>query len=142
MGYRSFDPPRENAYVKGELFLEFYDLARGVIEVAATEHAVTTGIVELDALNEQYGATDMVRLINDYMLNASIKPFTMEKIKAPTLVIHAVDDTLVPLEHGHLTASRVPGAELLELPSGGHMLIDQQEKAGAEVHKFILEHTA
>ncbi len=52
MGYRTFNPPRENAYVKGELCLEFYDLARGVIAVEHSAQAVTTGIPEMDVVIE------------------------------------------------------------------------------------------
>lgn len=40
MGYRIFDPPCDNAYVKGELCLEFYDLARGVVNITQTDDAV------------------------------------------------------------------------------------------------------
>ena len=41
-------------------------------------------------------------------------------ITAPTLVIHGVDDPLVPVEHGRDTAASIPGAELVEIPGMGH----------------------
>ena len=44
----------------------------------------------------------------------------MAAITAPTLVIHGVDDPLVPVEAGRDVAATIPGAELLEIPGMGH----------------------
>ena len=41
-------------------------------------------------------------------------------VKAPTLVIHGIDDPLVPVEGGRDTAAHVPGARLMEIPGMGH----------------------
>jgi len=41
-------------------------------------------------------------------------------VKAPTLVIHGVDDPLVPVECGKATAAAIPGAKLLLLERMGH----------------------
>lgn len=43
-------------------------------------------------------------------------------ITAPTLVIHGVDDPLVPVEAGRDIAATIPGARLLEIPGMGHDL--------------------
>ncbi len=44
----------------------------------------------------------------------------LKRIAAPTLVIHGLDDPLVPVEGGRDTAASIPGAELLEIPGMGH----------------------
>ncbi|QNQ08472.1 alpha/beta fold hydrolase [Sphingomonas alpina] len=41
-------------------------------------------------------------------------------IAAPTMVIHGVDDPLVPVEGGRDTAAAIPGAKLREIPGMGH----------------------
>ena len=46
----------------------------------------------------------------------------LKTITAPTLVIHGVDDALVPVEGGKDTAANIPGAELLLIPGMGHDL--------------------
>lgn len=46
----------------------------------------------------------------------------LKGVKAPTLVIHGVDDPLVPVEGGRDTAAHVPDAKLLEVPGMGHDL--------------------
>ena len=46
----------------------------------------------------------------------------LKAVKTPTLVIHGVDDPLVPVEGGRDTAAHIPGAKLLEVPGMGHDL--------------------
>jgi pimeloyl-ACP methyl ester carboxylesterase len=48
----------------------------------------------------------------------------LERITAPTLVIHGVDDPLIPMAAGEDTARHVPGAELLLIPGMGHNIPD------------------
>ena len=43
-------------------------------------------------------------------------------LHVPTLVIHGVDDILVPIENGRLVASAVAGARLIEIEGMGHDL--------------------
>ena len=44
----------------------------------------------------------------------------LKQVHVPTLVIHGVDDVLVPVENGRLVAEAVPGARLLEIDGMGH----------------------
>jgi pimeloyl-ACP methyl ester carboxylesterase len=44
----------------------------------------------------------------------------LKQVRVPTLVIHGVDDVLVPVENGRLVAEAVPGARLLEIEGMGH----------------------
>lgn len=46
----------------------------------------------------------------------------LKGVSAPTLVIHGVDDPLVPVEGGRDTADHIPGARLHEIPGMGHDL--------------------
>jgi pimeloyl-ACP methyl ester carboxylesterase len=45
---------------------------------------------------------------------------SLGKVSTPTLVIHGVDDALVPVEAGKATAAAVPGARLLLIDGMGH----------------------
>ena len=47
---------------------------------------------------------------------------SLPQIKAPTLVIHAADDPLVPLAAGEDTARSIPGARLVVIERMGHAL--------------------
>ena len=44
----------------------------------------------------------------------------LKAIKAPTVVIHGSDDTLVPIDGGRDTAASIPGARLVEVRGMGH----------------------
>ena len=44
----------------------------------------------------------------------------LPKVAVPTLVIHGLDDPLLPVENGRRVAAAIPGARLLELEGMGH----------------------
>jgi pimeloyl-ACP methyl ester carboxylesterase len=46
----------------------------------------------------------------------------LRQLRAPALVIHGVDDVLIPVENGRLVADAVPGARLIEIEGMGHDL--------------------
>jgi pimeloyl-ACP methyl ester carboxylesterase len=46
----------------------------------------------------------------------------IEEIAVPTLVVHGVQDSLLPVEHGRDIARRIPGARLVEIDGMGHDL--------------------
>jgi pimeloyl-ACP methyl ester carboxylesterase len=64
--------------------------------------------------------------------------FPLERITAPTLVVHAADDGLQPYRHGVNTAKRVRGAEFLSYEKGGHMLILQLDPVRTRVNAFLV----
>jgi len=47
----------------------------------------------------------------------------LRSVKTPSLVIHGIDDPLVPVEAGKATAAAIPGAELLLIEGMGHDLV-------------------
>jgi pimeloyl-ACP methyl ester carboxylesterase len=63
--------------------------------------------------------------------------YPMEEIGVPVMVIHAVDDSLAAYENAEALAARIPHAELLSLPSGGHLLLSQGETVRAEIARFL-----
>ncbi|MFN8521654.1 MAG: alpha/beta hydrolase [Chloroflexota bacterium] len=66
--------------------------------------------------------------------------FALERITAPTLVVHARDDGLQPFSHAEYTVSRVPGAQLLAYDRGGHMLSLQVDEVRARVAELLAKH--
>jgi pimeloyl-ACP methyl ester carboxylesterase len=74
---------------------------------------------------------------------AAIDPATryeIERIGAPTLVIHARDDGINPFAIGDAIAGRIPEAELLALPAGGHLLLGHHAAVRAKVSAFLRDH--
>jgi pimeloyl-ACP methyl ester carboxylesterase len=61
----------------------------------------------------------------------------LERIQAPTLVIHAQDDTVVDWANGRQAADRIPGAETLFFEQGGHLLLGQHTQVRARIVAFL-----
>lgn len=51
----------------------------------------------------------------------------VETVGVPTLVIHARDDGVQPLEQAYRLATRIPGAEFLMLESRNHVILPQEK---------------
>jgi class 3 adenylate cyclase len=64
---------------------------------------------------------------------------TLASIQAPTLVLHVVDDPIVPLASGRELAARIPGARLVELPGAFHgsNLPAEMDRYVDEVEEFV-----
>jgi len=67
------------------------------------------------------------------------KDFPLGLIKAPTLVIHARDDSLIDYSNGQHTAARITGAEFMTLGVGGHFLLGHYDEIRARIMIFLAE---
>jgi len=64
----------------------------------------------------------------------------LPRIKAPTLILHRVDDMLVPVTCARYMAQQIPGARYLELPGTDHMYwLGDQEETLAAIRSFLAE---
>jgi len=63
----------------------------------------------------------------------------VERISAPTLVIHGSEDLIVPVENGRMLAERIPGARYVELPGSGHNLPPEEPETFAGLVNEFLE---
>jgi DNA-binding CsgD family transcriptional regulator/pimeloyl-ACP methyl ester carboxylesterase len=50
----------------------------------------------------------------------------LDQVRVPTLVLHARQDGVVPLEEGRLLAAGIPGARFVELESRNHVLLEHE----------------
>ena len=64
----------------------------------------------------------------------------LERVRSPTLVVHARDDQVVPLAEGRLIASAISGAQFVELDSKNHILLEN-EPAWERFRSAVLEFT-
>jgi pimeloyl-ACP methyl ester carboxylesterase len=65
------------------------------------------------------------------------RTFPLEAIKAPTLVFHARDDTLVPFDRGLHSARKIPAAELIAFEQGGHFLAGHAAEVRTRISCFL-----
>lgn len=62
------------------------------------------------------------------------------EVRAPTLVMHATQDAMVPFEEGRILAAGVPGARFVALESQNHLLLDDEPAYArfvAELRSFL-----
>jgi pimeloyl-ACP methyl ester carboxylesterase len=63
----------------------------------------------------------------------------LHRVRAPTLVLWADDDRVVPIEHGRLYAERIPDATLRIVEDCGHAMYFEQPEAFADAIIEFLE---
>ena len=63
-------------------------------------------------------------------------------IRQPTLVIHRVDDRIVPVQHGRYLAEHIPGARYAELPRADHLWWNEGDDILDEIESFLTGTTA
>jgi len=62
-------------------------------------------------------------------------------ITAPTLIVHATDDTLQLYHNAQFAAATIPGATLVSFDRGGHLvMVVEQSTISTVVQKHILDH--
>jgi len=63
----------------------------------------------------------------------------IRNIQAPTLVMHARDDTLVSFEQGEFSAQNIPGAQLTPMEKGGHLalMMNKNDEAREKLLAFL-----
>ena len=76
-------------------------------------------------------------LFDQYVSNPDVQGYPLEQISVPTLIVNARDDGLSAFENAASAAERIPGAELLAIDHGGHMLLGSEGLIVREVARFL-----
>jgi class 3 adenylate cyclase len=62
---------------------------------------------------------------------------TLPAINVPTLVLHRVNDRIVPVEHSRYMAEHIPGARYVELPRADHLWWVEGDDILDEIETFL-----
>jgi pimeloyl-ACP methyl ester carboxylesterase len=77
-----------------------------------------------------------------YVSNPDINTgYPLEENTVPVLFINAIDDPLALYENTKSMAESIPGAVLVTIESGGHMLLGHEERIRSEIMAFLEEHS-
>lgn len=77
-----------------------------------------------------------------FVSNVDVNSFELETIRVATLLIHAKDDPLVSYDAAERAAKRIPGAHLVSLDSGGHLMVGQTKTVRNALASFFSERIA
>jgi pimeloyl-ACP methyl ester carboxylesterase len=77
-------------------------------------------------------------LINDMQQLSNFREYPLRHITAPTLVVHAVNDPIMPFSMGVFTANTIPNAQFLKLDDGGHFtFVTHREEVMPIIREFL-----
>ncbi len=94
----------------------------------------------LDALYQTTFPTTPRRdgMINDMQQLTNFPSYPIELISVPTLVVHAVNDPIIPIESGEFSAQTIPNAQFIRLEDGGHFAcVTHREETMPIVQEFL-----
>jgi pimeloyl-ACP methyl ester carboxylesterase len=76
-----------------------------------------------------------------FVSNPDVNDYPLEAITdaSGVLLVHAQDDPLTSYGAAVRAAGRIPGARLVTLPSGGHLLLGQDDVVGRAISVFLAE---
>ena len=73
-----------------------------------------------------------------FVSNADINAgYPLEEIAVPVLIVSAVDDPLTLYANAQAAVGRIPGARLVTIEDGGHMLLVSQERVRSEIVTYL-----
>jgi 2-hydroxy-6-oxonona-2,4-dienedioate hydrolase len=77
-------------------------------------------------------------MINDMQQLTNFPSYPIEHITVPTLVVHAVNDPIIPIESGEFSARTIPNARFIRLEDGGHFTcVTHREETMPIVQEFL-----
>jgi pimeloyl-ACP methyl ester carboxylesterase len=76
-------------------------------------------------------------MFDQYVSNPDVQGYPLQQLRVPTLIVNARDDGLSAFENAASAAERIPGAELLAIERGGHMLLGSEGLIVREVARFL-----
>ena len=65
----------------------------------------------------------------------------LDRIEAPTLVVHGAEDRMIPVENGRMIAARIRTARLIELPATGHLYPTEVPGIDGQIAAFMRRHS-
>jgi pimeloyl-ACP methyl ester carboxylesterase len=115
-------------------------------------HAMRPHTYARETSDELFDEDALVRLANQttardyqaqlYALIGWSAYLELPRFKCPTLVMHGLQDELIPPANGRRTAERIAGATLLEMPDASHWLMtDQNARCLQALRGHIDAHT-
>jgi pimeloyl-ACP methyl ester carboxylesterase/DNA-binding CsgD family transcriptional regulator len=141
---RRGNPAAEREYQAiHELILSGWGRENAAFRQIFTSRFIPGGSYEqLDWFNDLCRKTTTPEIAGKLLLargDVDVVPLLRE-VRAPTLVLHARDDAITPIDEGRLIAAHIPNAEFVELESKNHVLLED-EPAWRRFQEAVLSFT-
>jgi 2-hydroxy-6-oxonona-2,4-dienedioate hydrolase len=77
-------------------------------------------------------------LRNETNIASKLRPYSLESIRAPTLIISARDDGYGTFASAQYTASKIANARFVGYEHGGHMFVGHEDEINREILKLLI----
>jgi pimeloyl-ACP methyl ester carboxylesterase len=74
-----------------------------------------------------------------FVSNADVNDYDLEDVAVSTTIVHAKDDPLASYDSAERAAARIPGARLVSVETGGHLLLGRSESIRHELGRVLRE---
>jgi pimeloyl-ACP methyl ester carboxylesterase len=102
--------------------------------LTAADADVVTGII--DSMFPVVPRGDGV--IFDFFVSfPHVNHYDLGAVTVPVLIVHAADDPVASYDAAQQAADRIPGARLLRVDRGGHLMLGPQEAVRPELATFL-----
>lgn len=68
--------------------------------------------------------------------------YPLEQLAVSTLVVNARDDPAANYDDARAMSERIPGARLLTIERGGHLMLGSGDLVRAEIDRFLRQHAS
>lgn len=99
---------------------------------------------EIEMASEFFEIMNPISLRKKGIFNANVQfielspeDYPIWEIKAPTLVVHAEDDTLQPFYYAEYTHEKIANSTLLSFKEGGHMFFSHHDEISEAIKRFF-----
>jgi pimeloyl-ACP methyl ester carboxylesterase len=93
------------------------------------------GFLELVRYGASPGSLESLHRMNKEIDIRHVLP----AVRVPTLVLHGALDTVVPVDVARYVASRIPAAQLVEIPGLGHLAFKSGDEITREIRRFVTD---
>ncbi len=66
-----------------------------------------------------------------------VNHYQLEAITVPVLIVHAADDPVAPYDAAQRATDRIPGARMIRVDRGGHLMLGPRQAVRAELAAFL-----
>jgi pimeloyl-ACP methyl ester carboxylesterase len=108
-------------------------LSNGYVPSPAEETTIRAVMEALFPINPRRKGAVFDTIVSE----PDVDSYPLERIAVPTLMVHAADDTLARYQTVPPAARRIPGARLLTIERGGHLLLGAEARVRAEIAGFL-----
>lgn len=127
----------KNALERGSVFI-----ADGMLQKIVSSYTLSTNpelVGKIRAIMAKTSVQGVVGALQGMMERPDSTPMLPE-IRCPVLVIHGIDDQLIPLEEAERIHQLIPNSKLVKIPQAGHLpCLEQPETFNQAVRDFINE---